>query len=86
MTLEGHTDWVRAVAVTPDSKKAISGSNDKTLKVWDIESFTELSTLEGHTKSVTAVAVTPDGKKAISGSDDKTIRIWKVIKVIRKGQ
>lgn len=37
-TLEGHTDRVDAVAVTPNGKHAISGSSDKTLRVWDIKS------------------------------------------------
>ena len=34
-TLEGHSDWVNGVAVTPDGRRAVSASGDKTLKVWD---------------------------------------------------
>ena len=68
---------VNAVAVTPDGKKAISGSDDSTLKVWDIEIGKELRTLRGHTSWVTAVALTSDGK-AISGSWDKTLKVWDV--------
>ena len=37
-TLEGHSDWVNGVAVTPDGRRAVSASCDKTLKVWDLES------------------------------------------------
>jgi len=76
--LEGHTDSVYAVAVTPDGKHAISGSWDKTLRVWDIKSGEEIQILKGHTKWVRAVAVTPDGKHAISGSDDNTLRVWDI--------
>jgi len=78
-TLEGHSDWVNAVAViTPDGKHAISGSRDYTLKVWDIESGEGLWTLGGHTSSVWAVAATSDGKHAISASGDKTLKVWDI--------
>ena len=66
--LEGHTNSVRAVAVTPDGRSAVSGSEDRTLRVWDLESGQTLRTLEGHTSSVNAVAVAPDGRRAVSAS------------------
>ena len=47
-TLEGHGDEVTALAVTPDGRRAVSGSCDNTLKVWDLERGAELATLEGH--------------------------------------
>ena len=50
-TLTGHTDWVRAVAVTPDGQRAVSASDDQTLKVWELGSGRELRTLTGHTRS-----------------------------------
>ena len=48
-TLSGHTDSVKAVAIAPDGKTAISASWDKTLKIWDTETGTEVRTLTGHT-------------------------------------
>ena len=48
-TLQGHTGWVNGVAVTPDGRQAISASEDKTLKVWDLASGAEVRTLAGHT-------------------------------------
>jgi hypothetical protein len=75
-TLTGHTDWVSAVAVTPDGRRAISGSRDRTLIVWDLERGAEERTLGGHTGGVNAVAVTPDGRRAISASDDRTLIVW----------
>ena len=47
-TLRGHTGAVHAVAVTPDGQRAVSGSWDHTLKVWDLERGEELRTLRGH--------------------------------------
>jgi WD40 repeat protein len=77
-TLEGHTDGVTAVAITPDGKLAVSASIDKTLKVWDIVSGEILQSLDGHSEGVIAVAITPDGKLAVSSSDDKTLKVWDI--------
>ncbi|MBV8629417.1 MAG: TIR domain-containing protein, partial [Silvibacterium sp.] len=75
-TLIGHSAWVSGVAIAPDGRRAISASEDKTLKVWDLESGAELHTLAGHSGWVTSVAVTPDGRRAISASHDKTLKVW----------
>ena len=62
-SLEGHTQSVRAVAVTPDGRLIVSGSDDNTIKVWDMKSGHLLHSLEGHKNRVTGVAVTPDGRQ-----------------------
>ena len=59
-----------------DGGGALSGSDDSTLKLWDLESGALLHTLEGQTDWVTAVAVLPDGRRALSGSFDKTLKLW----------
>ena len=64
------------MAVTPDGRRAVSGSNDRTLKVWDLEQGALLATLEGHDAGVRAVAVTPDGRRAVSASNDRTLKVW----------
>ena len=74
--LLGHRDWVTALAVTPDGRRAISASADQTVQVWDLEAAQLVRTLEGHTDWVTGVAITPDGQRAISGSVDGTLRVW----------
>ncbi|MCX6899021.1 MAG: AAA family ATPase [Verrucomicrobia bacterium] len=75
-TLEGHSGGGLNVSVTSDGRRAVSGSSDKTLRVWDLESGQCLRTLEGHSAIVLRVSVTPDGRRAVSGSWDKTLRVW----------
>jgi small GTP-binding protein len=76
--LKGHAEYVGAVAVMPDLQRAISGSGDNTVRVWDVAAGKCLSILEGHTEPVNGVAVTPDGQHVISGSDDRTARVWHI--------
>ena len=73
---QGAYGCVNSVALTPDGRKGISGSRDKTVRVWDLESGECLKVLKGHTNSVRSVALTPDGRKGISGGEDKTVRVW----------
>jgi hypothetical protein len=75
-TLEGHTNSVSAVAITPDGQRAVSAARDRTLRVWDLVNGATLRTFEGHTDWVNAVAITPDGQRAVSAAGDRTLRVW----------
>jgi WD40 repeat protein len=74
--LTGHTGWVKSVAVSPDGKWAASGSNDETVKIWDLETGECRATLKGHTGAVFSMVLTPDGRRVLSGSTDKSVRVW----------
>lgn len=75
-TLVGHTGSVKAVAVTFNGDRAISASDDQTLKVWNLRTGAVEMTLTGHGAAVLAVSVTPDGTRAISASADTTLKVW----------
>ena len=79
LTLEGHTNYVNFVAFSPDGTKIVSGSQDKTIKLWDTSTGVVIKTLEGHSNAVRSVAFSPDGTKIVSGSWDKTIKLWDTI-------
>ena len=73
--LKGHNERVTSVAFSPDGKKIVSGSWDKTIRVWDAETGKEIiPPLEGHSQYVFYVAFSPDEKKImIKLASDETI-------------
>ncbi len=75
-TLKGHSDLVRAVAISPDGVTLASGSNDNSIKLWNLATGRQICTLNGHSSLVCSVAISPDGKTLASGSADKSIKLW----------
>ncbi len=78
LRLFGHEEPVCSVAVTPNGKYVVSGSNDKTVRVWELATGQEVRRFTGHEDWVCSVAVTPDGQYVVSGSDDNTVRLWEL--------
>lgn len=75
--LKGDPGGMNAVAVTSDSKLAVTSSlTGSTLTVWNLNSYQKIHTLTGHTRMVYDVATTHKGHFAISASSDCTLRYW----------
>jgi WD40 repeat protein/serine/threonine protein kinase len=69
-TFLGHTGEVWCVAFSPDSKRIVFGSQDRTARVWDAETGRELLALRGHTNPVRSAVYSPDGKRIVTGAGD----------------
>ena len=76
MDLEGHTGGVKSIDLSPDGRYALSGSDDRTLRLWDLSTGEQLALLIGHTYDVTGVAFSPDDLTAYTTSRDGTWRVW----------
>ena len=75
--LTGHTSGVSSASFSPDGKRIVSASDDKTIRIWDAETGRQIGkSLEGHTDEVSSASFSPDGKRIVSASHDNTIRIW----------
>lgn len=75
-TLSGHSNVVSSLAFMPGSKYLASGSWDKTIKIWNVQTGAVLKTIEGSRSIILDLAYTPDGKKIASSGWDQTIRFY----------
>jgi WD40 repeat protein len=71
----GHSDWIRSLAFSPDSKTVLSGSNDRTVRLWNLETGRLLYLLTGHRERIKCVGISPDGL-LLSCSVDGQVRLW----------
>jgi len=76
--LSEHIDCVRSVAFSPDGTSLVSGSNDKTIKLWDVQTGGVVKTFYGHTGYVLSVSISADCTTIASGSRDNTICLWDI--------
>jgi WD40 repeat protein len=65
-----------SVDFSPGGKRLVSGSEDRTLRIWEAQTGQQLLTLKGHTDWVWSVAFSHDGKRIVSGSADGTLKVW----------
>ena len=72
----GHMTDVRSVAFSPNSKAIVSGSSDRTVRLWDLAGQPIGEPFKGHTDTINSVAFSPDGQTILSGSSDRTVRLW----------
>ncbi|MCI0490702.1 MAG: protein kinase [Blastocatellia bacterium] len=74
--LQGHNGSVESVCFSVDGRSFFSGSSDRSIRRWDIESGRELNKFRGHTGTVKSICYSPNGRYILSASYDKTVRLW----------
>ncbi|KAF3231314.1 WD repeat domain [Orbilia oligospora] len=75
---EAHTAGVSDVAWSPDSKTLATGSDDKTIRLWELKSGRMIRILKGHHNYVYCLNFNPQGNMIVSGSYDEAVRIWDI--------
>lgn len=75
-TLKGHKEYVTCIAFSHDGNIIVTGSKDKTARLWDTKTGENTITLTGHTERVYAAVFSADGKTIVTTSSDESVRLW----------
>jgi WD40 repeat protein len=75
-TFTGHIGGINAVRLTQEGRFAITASDDRTLRVWDLVAARGAEKQVGHSAPVCALANLPDGRHSLSGASDGTLKLW----------
>ncbi|OAQ31265.1 WD40 repeat-like protein [Linnemannia elongata AG-77] len=81
INLEGHTDSVKCVVYSPCGKWILSGSRDKTVRLWsgEVDSWSCVAVINGYSEAVTSVAWNPVVPlEFVTGSEDGSVRLWRI--------
>ena len=78
-TYAGHSNYISAVAWSPDGKRIASASGDHTAQVWDASNGGHVVTYRGHSADVLTLAWSPGGQYIATGSLDATVQVWNPI-------
>lgn len=74
----GHNSRVNCAQFSPDRRWIASGGADNTIRLWEVDSGSELRALTGHKNWIKSLAISRNGEKLASGSNDRTVRVWNV--------
>ncbi|HCF27228.1 MAG TPA: hypothetical protein DEV81_08500 [Cyanobacteria bacterium UBA11049] len=78
-SLTEHTDRITAVAISPDGQTLVSGSNDKTIKIWQLNTGKLIRSFKGDSGAISSVAISADGNFLAAGSHDtpkSNVKVW----------
>jgi len=75
---EAHASPVTSVAVFADGRRALSGSEDGIVRLWDLATGAQLDQVEGLTGGVGSLTVLPDGRRVLCGLSDGTLCLWEM--------
>jgi WD40 repeat protein len=76
--LKGHTASVNSIAISPDGQTLTSGSDDRTVSLWNLKTGKQNFTFFGQAGEVHAVAISPDGQMLVAGGFDNKITSWQL--------
>jgi len=76
LVISGHGERVRSAEFSPDGKRVVTASFDRTARVWDAATGREVLQLVGHTDGLRCASFSPDGRRIVTAAHDKTARIW----------
>lgn len=81
--LLAHTFTIKCMEFLRGSKELVTVSQDKTIKIWDLEKMLAIETIDrtqgGHIFTINSVSVSPDETRMVTGSDDKTVKLWELL-------
>ena len=71
-----HSEAVVSAAFSPDGRRVVTASYDKTARLWDAATGKPIGDLVGHTDNLVSAAFSPDGLRIVTTSWDYTARLW----------
>jgi guanine nucleotide-binding protein subunit beta-2-like 1 protein len=77
--LRGHSHYIQDVVLSRDGQYALTGSWDKSLRLWDLNFSKTSRKFFGHSNDVLSVAFSIDNRQIVSGSRDKSIKLWNTL-------
>ncbi|KNC81517.1 hypothetical protein SARC_06163 [Sphaeroforma arctica JP610] len=78
MTVKGHDKDINTVAVAPNDRMFVTGSHDRTAKLWSTQDLSLLGTLRGHKRGIWHAEFSPVDRVVATASGDKTIKLWSI--------
>jgi WD40 repeat protein len=77
-TFWGHLDQIHTLAFSPDGALLASGSDDRTVRLWEVRTGAQRFTLQGHDGGIRSLTFSPDGRLVASAGADSRVRLWDV--------